>query len=217
MPVEAIPLALIASLYPVGLAALLLIFEASRPRARSAAFFIGAVACTFGIGLVVVLLLRAGGVHNPGQSTPRYGLRLAFGIGFLLAAWLVSRRPAKPKEKSDQPSRILGAIGRAGLITVFAIGVLMYLPSPSYLSALDVVGSTKMSTPAAVVWVVIVVALVLITIEVPVALYWLAPEWTKGKLDVFRDWLDRNSRTMLIGVLLALGVWLTIESIVGLT
>ncbi|MBO0882156.1 MAG: GAP family protein [Mycobacterium sp.] len=216
MPVQAIPLALIASLYPLGIAALLLVFEAARPRARSAAYFIGAATCTLTIGFAVVFLLRAGGIHQAGQSTPRYGTRLAFGIGFLAAALVMSRRPAKPKRSSDQPSRITAAISRAGLATVFVIGVVMYLPSPTYLSALDIVGSTKMITPAAVVWVVIVVAVSLITIEVPVALYWLAPEWTTGKLKTIGDWLDHHGRTMLIGVLFALGLWLTIESIVGL-
>lgn len=85
-----------------------------------------------------------------------------------------------------------------------------------YLSALDIVGSTKITTPPAVVWVVIVVAVSLITIEVPVALSWLVPEWTTAELEIIGDWLDHHGRTMLIGVLLARSLWLTIESIVGL-
>ena len=43
MPVQAIPLALIASLYPLGLAAILLLAEAARPRPKVGVFLIGAL------------------------------------------------------------------------------------------------------------------------------------------------------------------------------
>ena len=42
MPVQAIPLALAASLYPLGLAAILLLAEAIRPRPKVGVFLIGA-------------------------------------------------------------------------------------------------------------------------------------------------------------------------------
>ena len=43
MPVQAIPLALAASLYPLGIAALLLLTEAVRARSKVAVFLAGAV------------------------------------------------------------------------------------------------------------------------------------------------------------------------------
>jgi hypothetical protein len=43
MPVQAIPLALIASLYPLGLAAVLVLAEAMRPRPKVGVFLIGAL------------------------------------------------------------------------------------------------------------------------------------------------------------------------------
>jgi hypothetical protein len=218
VPVQAIPVALVSSLYPFGLAALLLLLEAQRPKPRSLVFLIGAAFCTLGIGLAVVFIVRGAGVQQSSNSTPRYGLRLAIGVLFLVLAWVVAHRPPKQKEKKgdEQPSRVTRAVAGSGLLAVFFVGIAMYTPSPTYLSALDIVGSTKMSTAAAVGWTVLVVALVLITIEVPILVYLFASDWATRNLAAFNAWLSRNSRTLLIWVLIVLGVWEVIDGVVGL-
>jgi hypothetical protein len=216
VPVQAIPLALISSLYPFGLAALLLLLQADRARPRSLVFLIGAAFCTLGIGLAVVFILRGADVQSSSNSTPRYGLRLAIGVLFLVLAWVVAHRPPKPKKESDEPSRVTRAVAGGGLLAVFFVGIAMYTPSPTYLSALQIVGSTKMSTAATVGWTVLVVALLLITIEVPILVYFFAPDWSTRKLGAFNAWLSRNSRTLLIWVLIVLGVWEVIDGLVGL-
>jgi len=58
MPVQAIPLALIASLYPFGLAVVLLLAEAERYKGRVTVFLAGAAICTLGIGFAVVFALH---------------------------------------------------------------------------------------------------------------------------------------------------------------
>ena len=58
--------------------------------------------------------------------------------------------------------------------------------------------------------------LVLITIEIPILLYFVAPDWTIPKLKAFNGWLERNGRTLLVYVLAALGVWQVIDGLVGL-
>ena len=215
MPVQAIPLALVASLYPFGLAVLLLLFDAPRSRARALVFLMGAAVSTLTIGFVVVFVLRGAGVHNEGNESARYGLRLAIGLLFLVAAWVVAHRVPKPKEEG-KPSRVTTAVGGSSLLAAFLVGVALYTPSPSYLSAIQVVGSTNMSTAATSVWVVIVAALVLITIEVPTIVYLVAPGWTTRKLAAFGGWLDRNARRLLVVVLVVLGVWQAVDGIVGL-
>ncbi|MGO8961944.1 MAG: hypothetical protein ACLQFR_31920 [Streptosporangiaceae bacterium] len=66
MPVQAIPLALTASLYPFGLAVLLLLAEAERYKGRVTVFLAGAAICTLAIGFTVVFALHgAGKASNP--------------------------------------------------------------------------------------------------------------------------------------------------------
>lgn len=209
-------MALLSSLYPFGLVALMLLFGASRPRARSAVFLIGAAICLLAVGFIFVFVLRGAGINQTSNSTPRYGLRLGLGVLFLIGAWVVAHRASKTNTEDAPPSRVSKAVAGSGLLAVFVVGLAMYTPSPTYLAALDVVGGTKMSTAATAAWVVIVVILVLITIEIPIVLYFVAPDWTIPKLQAFNGWLDRNGRILLVYVLAVLGVWQVIDGLVGI-
>jgi hypothetical protein len=213
MPVQAVPLALIASLYPLGLAAILLLAEAVRPRPKLGVFLIGALVVTFVVGFVVVFAFHGAGVGQSSQQSGQYGVRLVIGLLFMAAAVFLARRPPKP---SSGPSRVSRAASQGGLFAIFVVGIALYLPSPAYLSALQVVGTTKMSTAATVLWVVIVVALVLITVEVPVLLFLLAPDRTVPKLQTVNRWLDRNGHTLLVVVVGLIGLWEFIDGLVGL-
>lgn len=213
MPVQAIPLALISSLYPLGLAAILLLAETARPRPRVGVFLIGALACTLTVGFVVVFVLHDAGVGQGSQQSDQYWLRLVIGLVFMAAAVFLTRRRPRPH---GGPSRVSRAASQGGLFAIFVVGVALYLPSPTYLSALQVVGTTKMSDAATAVWVIIVVAIVLITVEVPVLLFLLAPGRTVPKLQAVNAWLGRNGHTLLVAVVGAIGLWEFLDGLVGL-
>src|SRR5215472_12173736 len=213
MPVQAIPLALISSLYPLGLAAILLLTQTNRPRPRVGVFLAGALACTLAIGFVFVFALHGAGVGQSSRGSDQYWLRLVSGVAFMAAAVVLARRPPKPH---GGPSRLSRAANEGGLLAIFVTGIALYLPSPTYLAALENVGTTKMSPQATAVWVLIVVALVLITVEVPVLLFLLAPDWTVPKLEAVNAWLDRHGHTLLVWVVAAIGLWLFLDGLVGL-
>jgi arginine exporter protein ArgO len=214
MPVQAVPLALAASLYPLGIAALLLLTEAARARSKVAVFLAGAVACTLPIGFLVVFALHGIGLDQDSKRSASYGLRLAIGVVLLVAALVIARWSPKPHNK---PSRVIRLAREGGLIGVLVAAIALYvLPSPVYLAALEVVGSTKLDTAARAGWVLIVVALVLITVEVPVLLFLLAPGLTVPRLRALDAWLGRNARTLLAMVLAVIGVWEVIDGLVGL-
>ena len=214
MPVQAIPLALTASLYPFGLAVLLLLAEAERYRGRVSVFLTGAAICTLAIGFAVVFALHGAGLGQQSQQSPRYGLRLGIGVAFVAAAVILARRPPKPKKSAE--SKMTRAAQKGGLIAALLAGIILYLPSPTYLSALQIVGSSKLSTASTVAWVFIVVAITLITIWVPTLVIVFAPGWSKPKLAALNSWLSRNKRTLMVVVLAVLGVWQIIDGIVGL-
>jgi hypothetical protein len=213
MPVQAIPLALISSLYPLGLAAILLLAQTARPRPKVGVFLIGALACTLTVGFMVVFVLHDAGIGQGSEQSDQSWLRLAIGVVFMAVAVFLARQPPRPNRG---PSRVSRAAGQGGLFAIFVVGVALYLPSPTYLSALQVVGTTKMSDAATAIWVIIVVAIVLITVEVPVLLFLLAPGWTVPKLQTVNAWLDRNGHTLLVAVVGAIGLWEFLDGLVGL-
>ena len=213
MPVQAIPLALVSSLYPLGLAAVLLLSKATRPRAKEAVFLAGAAVICLTVGFVVVLSRQGTESSQSGSSSGSYRLELAIGVFFLAAAAVLARR--RPKQHNG-PSRITRAATEGGLVTVFVAGVVLYLPSPFYLSALHVIGTAGLTTAAAVVWVIVVAAINLVTVEVPVLLFLLAPGQTAPRLGAMTDWLGRNERTVLVVLLAVLGLWEVINGLARL-
>ncbi len=133
-------------------------------------------------------------MNQSSEQTPRYGVDLGLGMTFLVGAWLHAHHVPKPK-RDKEPSRVTKAAG-AGLIAVFVVGIAMYTPSPTYLAALEIVASAKLSTAAAAAWIAFVMFLLLLTIEVPILLFWLAPGWTVPKLSALNQWLGRNGRIL---------------------
>jgi hypothetical protein len=79
-----------------------------------------------------------------------------------------------------------------------------------------VIGTAGLGTAAAIVWVIIVAAINLLTVEVPVLLFLLAPEQTVPRLDAVTGWLDRNERTVLVILLAVLGLLEVINGLAGL-
>jgi Sap, sulfolipid-1-addressing protein len=214
MPVQAIPIALAASLYPLGIAALLVLTEAVRARRKVAVFLAGALACVLPTGFLVVFALHGIGLDQDKRQSASDGLRLAIGVGLVVLALVIARRPPRPRGK---PSRAMTLAREGGLAGVLVASIALYVvPSPVYLAALEVVGTAKLDTAAKVAWVFLVVALVLITVEVPVLLFLLAPEQTVPRLQGVDAWLGRHTRTLLAGVLGVIGLWAFIDGLVGL-
>jgi Sap, sulfolipid-1-addressing protein len=176
-------------------------------------FLIGALACTLTVGFVIVFVLHDAGVGQRSQRSDQYVLRLVIGVVFMAAAVFLARRRPRPH---SGPSRVSRAASQGGLFAIFVVGVALYLPSPTYLSALQVVGTTEMSDAATAAWVIIVVAIVLITVEVPVPLFLLAPGWTMPRLHAVNGWLDRNGHGLLVAVVGAIGLWVFLDGLVGL-
>src|SRR5262249_60044920 len=128
VPVEAIPLALISSLYPLGLAAILVIARAQRPRPKESVFLAGALACTLAVGFVVVFALHGAGIGQSSQRSDQYWLRLVTGVVFMAVAVGVGPRAPQPRRGPSPLSRAGGPGGRVALLSA---GLAPHLPAPA--------------------------------------------------------------------------------------
>src|SRR6476660_2197369 len=145
MPVQAIPLALISSLYPLGLAAILVLVETVRPRPRVGVVLIGALACTLTVGFVVVFVLHDAGVGQGSQRSDQYVLRLVIGVVFMAAAVFLARRRTR---QHSGPSRVSRAARQGGRFVIVVVGVALYLPAPTYLFVFKDAATTEMNDAA---------------------------------------------------------------------
>jgi hypothetical protein len=224
MLTEAAGLALLAAITPTALLVVAVFLGAANPRRIVLLYLAGAVVMTVVIAVVVFVVLRSGHLYKPHQRQARYGLRLGLGLLLLLAGAFVLRRSRKPpdpakaeKKKQKGPGLISRMIAQPGPKEAFIVGILVYSPSLTFIAAVQTVATSKDSVSAAVLALVLVEVITLLFVWVPFLLYLLMPDRTGRLLGSFNAWLRSHGHQILVGALLAAGVVVTIDGILGLT
>jgi hypothetical protein len=221
MLTEVAGLALLAAITPTALLVVAVFLGAANPRRTVLLYLAGAVVMTVVIAVVVFVVLRAGHLYKPHQRHARYGLRLGLGLLLLLAGAFVLRRSRKPKEpakagKKKGPGLISRMIATPGPKEAFIVGILVYSPSLTFVAAVQTVATSKDSVGAAVLALILVIVITLLFVWVPFLLFLLMPDRTGRLLGSFNGWLRSHGHQILVGALLAAGVIITINGLVGL-
>ncbi|HEX4716946.1 MAG TPA: GAP family protein [Thermoleophilaceae bacterium] len=212
MPYQALPLALAAAFFPFGLIVFTLLVSSEPFRARAVSFLAGALAMTFGCGVVGVTLahdLDLAGVR--GSHHVSGVVDIAVGALLLIAFVVIRRRPAKERA-AREPAPWIRALMRSPLLA-FLLGAGLYAPSPLYLGALTIVADAGLSTAGDVVWVAILTVIVTSLIEVPVILMLREPERGRAGLVRLNGWMSSNGRALLMWLVLAAGVYLVVRGV----
>ena len=213
MQAQTLAFAFIAALYPVGLLAITFLLAGDRPMKLGLSFYAGAATSLAVVGVLVLTVLNGVGLDESSSGGARGGFRIGLGTAMLVAAWLLWRRPV-PRDPKPEPSWKVRLRG-ARPIAVFVTGAILYSPSGSYLAAVQQIATSD----AGLAWgvqLLIVIVIVLITVEVPLAAYALKPEATARALRRVEGWIDRHGRKALVGGLVLVGGYLIIDGIVTL-
>ena len=96
------------------------------------------------------------------------------------------------------------------------VGALLTLPGASYLAGLDQIHKLHYSTAATVLIVIGFNLVMLWLLEVPLASFVLAPEWTPRAIERAKAWVSRHAHTFAVRGFGAVGALLVIKGIVGL-
>jgi len=211
MQAQTVAFAFLAALYPVGLLAISFLLATDHPMRLGLSFLAGAVTSLLVVGVLVLTVLESADLGSSSSSSARGGVRIGFGAATLLAAWLIWRRP-KPTGPKKEPSWKT-RLNAARPIAVFVTGAILYSPSGSYIAAVQQIATSK-SGLASGVQLLIVIAIVLLTIEIPLLAYALKPEATARGLHRLEGWIDRHGRQALVSVLVVVGGYLFIDGIV---
>ena len=165
---EAAGLAVLAAISPTALLVAAVYLGSARPRQTLLFYLIGALLMSAVMGVVVLLVLRAGGFATPRHRTPRYELRLILGILLVLGGLLLARRKPKPPDPDKPPSGLVNRlIASPAPYTSFLAGLLIFAPGVTFIAAIQVVATAKASPDLTAV------ALALIVV-INVSLVWLA-------------------------------------------
>src|SRR5215469_762873 len=104
MILQAAGFAVLSALSPAALLVAAMYLSSANPRRALLIFLAGAVTMTVVLGIVLLLVIHAGGLTHAQQRQPRYGLRLGLGVIALAASIVLSRR--KPKSARSEERRV---------------------------------------------------------------------------------------------------------------
>jgi hypothetical protein len=154
MLAEAAGLAALGALYPPALVIAAIYLRSASPRKMTGLFFAGAVVMTAVTGIVLLVVLRAGGFSVPMHRTPRYGLRLGIGALALAAAGYLTWRYRHHQRRSDstkpkKTGRIARMTAQPRPVTALLVGFLLFIPGAGFIAAVQVIATAKASDAAA--------------------------------------------------------------------
>jgi Sap, sulfolipid-1-addressing protein len=230
-PVQIFLLSLLAMFNPTLLAAVTLMLLLPSPKRLMLGYLFGAYVASISAGLAIVFALNDSGVTSTSKSALSPAEDIVVGSLLLLVAAVLAtdrdrplreRRARRREEKKEReggeekeplPMRLLG---RGSPRVSFVVGLLLSFPGVSYLTGLNHIHKLDL---AAAPMALIVIAFCLVQqmlLELPLAGYIFAPEWTEDAVKRFRAWLARNGRQAGIIVAAVLGALVLIRGIAGL-
>jgi Sap, sulfolipid-1-addressing protein len=220
---QAAGFAVLAALSPTALLVMAVFLGSANPRTTALLYVAGATLMTVVMAVAVLFILRGAGLNQPHEHAPRYGLRLGLGVLALASAAFVARRRrrepepgAVPGPGKKKPGVITRLTSRPRPATAFAVGLILFLPSATFIAAVQVVATARATVGATVLALAEVVLITVLIVLLPLLTFLAAPEATGRRLASLNAWLRANGRVILIGGLAVGGLALVINGAIGL-
>jgi Sap, sulfolipid-1-addressing protein len=219
-------LSLTASLNPTLVAATTVMLLLDKPVRLMLGYLLGAYLTSITLGLVIVFSLSNSGATNTTENTISPAVDIGLGAIFLAISFVLAtgrherlrerRRERKAAKPDKGPPRWQRELSKGSARTTFIVGALLTLPGASYLAGLDEIHKLKYSTPVTVLLVIAFNLVMLWLLEVPLASFATAPDWTPRAIDRAKRWVSRHAHTFAVRGTAAIGALLAIKGIVGL-
>jgi Sap, sulfolipid-1-addressing protein len=224
---QVILLSLTASLNPTLVAATTVMLLLDKPAKLMAGYLLGAYITSITLGLVIVFSLTNSSTANTTENTLSPAVDIGLGAIALAVAFVLysgrydrlqeRRRERKAAMPDKGPPRWQRELSKGSPRVTFVVGALLTLPGASYLAGLDEIHKLKYSTTATVLIVIGFNIVMLWLLEVPLASFLIAPEWTPHAVERAKNWVSRHAYVFAVRGFALLGLLLIIKGIIGLT
>jgi hypothetical protein len=223
---QVILLSLTASLNPTLIAATTVMLMLESPKKLMLGYLLGAYTTSITLGLVIVFSLSNSSASNTTENTISPAVDIGLGTIALAAAFVLytgraerlreRRRERKAAKPDKGPPRWQRELSKGSARTTFIVGALLTLPGASYLAGLDEIHKLKYSTTTTVLLVIGFNLVMLWLLEVPLASFVVAPDWTPRAIERAKLWVSRHAHMFAIRGFTALGALLIIKGVIGL-
>ena len=223
---QVILLSLTASLNPTLVAATTVMLLLDKPARLMLGYLLGAYMTSITLGLIIVFTLTNTSASNTTENTISPAVDIGLGAIALAVAFVLhtgrherlrERRQERKAAKPDKgPPRWQRELSKGSPRVTFVVGALLTLPGASYLAGLDEIHKLKYSTTVTVLLVIGFNLVMLWLLEVPLASFLVAPEWTPRAIERAKLWVSRHAHVFAVRGFAAVGALLVIKGIVGL-
>lgn len=216
MLAQALGYALLGAISPTALVVAAVFLGSENPRRTALFFVLGAALITVVMAVVLFLVLRAGGLSHPSERQPRYGLRLGLGALAVGVSLLLVRRKPRPRDPDKKPNLVMRMASRPGPRAAFAVGVLVFTPSVTYVAAVQVIATSNAATGLVIVGLALIAAIDAMFAWLPLLLFVAAPELTTRRLKELDGWLRAHGHRLLVAATAIAGLALVADGLAGL-
>jgi Sap, sulfolipid-1-addressing protein len=223
---QVILLSLTASLNPTLVAATTVMLLLDRPSKLMLGYLLGAYMTSITLGLVIVFSLSNSSTTKTTENTLSPAVDVALGTIALAIAFVLytgrderlrERRRARKAAKPDTGApRWQRELSKGSMRTTFVVGAVLTLPGASYLAGLDQIHKLNYSTTVTVLLVIGFNLVMLWLLEVPLASFVIAPDWTPRAIARAKAWVSRHTHVFAVRGFAAIGSLLIIKGIIGL-
>jgi hypothetical protein len=197
-----------------------------KPARLMGGYLLGAYMTSITLGLIIVFSLSNSSATNTTENTLSPAVDIGLGALLLAISFVLytgrherlrQRRAARKAAKPDKgPPRWQQELSKGSPRTTFVVGALLTLPGASYLAGLHQIHDLKYSTSVTVLLVIGFNIVMMWLLEVPLACFVIAPDWTPRAIDRAKAWIGRHAHMFAIRGTAALGALLIIKGVVGL-
>lgn len=215
-------LSLAAALNPTLLTATTVMLILPNPRRLLLGYLLGAYLTSIALGLVIVFTLQDSGAADTAKNTLNPAADIVLGLLLLIVVAVLrsdrhQRRRERKKEKpAGKTPRWRQFLSKGRARDTFVVGALLTLPGASYLAGLSEISKQSPSDPVTVLCVIGFNLVMLAILEVPLAGYTFAPDWTPRALDRVKEVLTRHGERTLFIVVSLMGIALVARGVAEL-
>ena len=214
-----LPLIVGAALLPAWIILALFLLRGEGGILKALAFAAGALMVRLVQGVIFgyVFDTAADTYGESGSNLITSTLLLVVGIVMLISAVKKWRKDADP---DAPPPKWMATLSGLSALKAFGVGALLMAVSIKQwvftLSAIAVIEQAQLSRAANMLTYLFFVLAAQSLVLAPILVSAVAPTQAARMLDAMQGWVERNSRVIMIAVLLVFGVWLLWKGIAGL-
>jgi hypothetical protein len=223
---QVILFSLTASLNPTLVAVTTVMLLLDRPMRLMLGYLLGAYMTSITLGLVIVFSFSDSSTTRTTQNTLSPAVDIGLGALALVLAFVLytgrverlreSRQERRAANRDKKPPRWRRELSKGSARATFVVGALLTLPGASYLAGLSHLHKLHYSTAVTVLTVIGFNLVMLWILEVPLACFLVAPDWTPQAVERAKAWVSRRAHMFAIRGFTAIGALLVIKGLIGL-